>query len=333
MNQTSPSLSVVIPIYNAEKFIEKCVESIIKQTYIDWELLLINDGSTDKSLDICQRYAEQDLRIVCINKQNGGVSSARNVGIEVAKGKFITFVDADDWLEADHFTHIMCVSEDMDLVVNGHKEINTNSVVEKRITGKNFYTLDELKADYDRLYPLSLINFPWSKRFKCELIKNQRFDEKVKLGEDYLFNMQYLSKCSSIAFLLSCDYCYNKTNNSSATKKFREEDFCLCVKVYNEAKKFRYADNSFNGYDIIDETLCEAGIYTIMSLCAHKPNEYKNTLKAWLNFPEFEHVCRGKYNFAKTIQLMQFLCKYKMTRTIRLFLNIKPHIRRLLKKN
>ena len=96
-------ITIVVPIYNAEKYLERCIKSILDQTYENLEIILVNDGSTDKSLEICEKFKAEDNRIIIINKENGGVSSARNKGIDAATGKFIIFIDADDYIEKEMF--------------------------------------------------------------------------------------------------------------------------------------------------------------------------------------------------------------------------------------
>ena len=103
-----PEISVIVPIYNAEAYLAQCVESILAQEYRNFELVLINDGSTDSSGEICKRYAEQDRRISVITQENGGAAKARNTGIHVAVGNYIVFVDADDWVDADYLSILLC---------------------------------------------------------------------------------------------------------------------------------------------------------------------------------------------------------------------------------
>lgn len=102
----SPKISVIIPVYNTESTLHKCVDSILNQSYEDWELLLIDDGSKDHSAFICDEYAQQDKRIKVFHKENGGVSSARNIGIDNAEGKWITFIDSDDWVERNYLSNL-----------------------------------------------------------------------------------------------------------------------------------------------------------------------------------------------------------------------------------
>lgn len=110
-------VSIIVPIYNAESTIEKCICSIIKQSYSNLEILLVNDGSADCSTEICNKYASMDERIIVLNKENGGVSSARNIGLEYANGEYCTFLDADDWIDSDHIMSMVKVSQAVDCVI------------------------------------------------------------------------------------------------------------------------------------------------------------------------------------------------------------------------
>ena len=116
-------ISIIVPVYNTEKYLDRCIQSILSQTYTDFELLLINDGSTDSSGAICDKYAEQDSRVRVFHKENGGVSSARNVGLDNAKGEWVTFCDSDDWVENCWLDTFVENSENTDLVVQGFNNV------------------------------------------------------------------------------------------------------------------------------------------------------------------------------------------------------------------
>ena len=120
-----PKVSVIVPVYKAEKYLHRCVDSILSQTFTDWELLLIDDGSPDRSGEICDEYAKKDTRIRVFHKENGGVSSARNMGLDIAKGKWIVFVDSDDWCEPDYLVDFFFVNVELsaeDMVLQGRKD-------------------------------------------------------------------------------------------------------------------------------------------------------------------------------------------------------------------
>ena len=125
MNQNSKIISIIVPIYNSEKYLERCINSILNQTYTNFELILINDGSKDSSLKICRKYASKDNRIVVIDKENEGVSIARNMGIQRAKGELISFVDADDYIEKTFLEDMLNVMSkyNVDYVTCGYNRV------------------------------------------------------------------------------------------------------------------------------------------------------------------------------------------------------------------
>jgi len=127
MNEKN-KISIIVPIYNSEKYLKRCIESILKQTYTNIELILINDGSEDKSLEICEEYKKNDERIIIVNKENEGVSVARNIGIEKATGELISFVDADDYLEATFLQELLDIMEkyNVNYVACGYNTVYDN---------------------------------------------------------------------------------------------------------------------------------------------------------------------------------------------------------------
>lgn len=126
----NPKISVIVPVYNVEKYLRKCVDSILSQTFTDFELLLIDDGSKDHSGEICDEYALQDDRVKVFHKENGGVSSARNLGIDVAKGEWITFVDADDYIAENLLQSLCNIDSNVDIAFTGCTLIEGNNVSE-----------------------------------------------------------------------------------------------------------------------------------------------------------------------------------------------------------
>ena len=121
----NPQISIIVPVYNVEKYIRRCVESILAQTYSAFELILVDDGSSDRCGDICDEYAEKDHRIIVIHQENHGVSAARNVGLEIAKGKYITFCDSDDEIDINYLWSLLAPPDSFDLVVEGFQYINS----------------------------------------------------------------------------------------------------------------------------------------------------------------------------------------------------------------
>lgn len=199
-----PHISIIIPVYNAEATLNKCVDSILMQPFADFEVILVDDGSKDRSLQICEEYARRDSRVTVIHKENGGVSSARNAALEIAKGERILFLDADDYLDKSFFNGVKESTED--LLIRGISFFSKQ--------GKFFSTctlgyeqpqpsLAEFVIEY---VGTPLLRGPVAKFFLRCLIVDLRFPEDMKVGEDSYFVQCYLARCNSYKFLY--DACY-----------------------------------------------------------------------------------------------------------------------------
>lgn len=207
-----PTFSIIVPVYNTEQFLDKCVSSILAQTYNDFELILVDDGSTDNSPNMCDMYAEKDFRIKVIHKKNGGVSSARNCGIDAAKGTYIWFIDSDDYIEPFSLQRLFDVQK------NHNAEMyvfNNRSVCE--LSSEN---INDFFRKYYFTYALGFE--PWNKLYKRDIIKanNLQFDTQEKIGEDLLFNINYYkaifsSGVKDIYFVGEDYYHYVERDNSA----------------------------------------------------------------------------------------------------------------------
>ena len=214
----SGKISVVIPVYNAGEYLEKCLYSVIKQSYPDLEIILINDGSTDNSLEIMEKFKNQDERIILINKENGGVSSARNRGIETATGKYIIFIDADDYIEPTMFEvmsgYLFKNSVDISMCGYRNVDINGNILYESRGMTEKYFDANTFRTNLfnNDYYRGDII---CNKLFKLEIIKenNIRFREDIHVKENILFLLDF----SNYAFRYSYDEraLYNFLYNTS----------------------------------------------------------------------------------------------------------------------
>lgn len=210
----SPLISVIVPVYNAEHTLKDCVDSILSQSVKNFELILIDDGSKDHSLKICDEYAAQDNRIVVIHKQNGGVSSARNSGLEIAKGKWITFIDSDDSISDGYFENINDVCED--ILICGFKK-KKGDYLYNGFNPKNcFY--DSLAAFLKAYISNSIVRSPWGKFYQKKLIGDMRFLTDMKIGEDSQFVFRYLGKCATFCLLKDAEYIFNVDERSDDIK-------------------------------------------------------------------------------------------------------------------
>ena len=217
-----PRITVIIPIYNAESILRRCLDSILAQTFTDFECLLIDDGSKDRSGEICDEYARKDSRVKVFHKENGGVSSARNVGLDNARGEWVTFVDSDDWTGERLLSNLISHTNNnpnVELVIsfseyifnNGHREENYNA---RMVDKANFQILF---SEYD----MSWHTGPWAKLYCKQVIdsKNLRFSENMNIGEDAVFFYSYLLQIDGLYVSSDTDYKYNADTEGSLTKR------------------------------------------------------------------------------------------------------------------
>ena len=192
-------ISIVVPVYNSEEKIIRCIESVLKQSYTNIELILVNDGSKDLSGEICERYAKLDNRIKVIHKDNGGVSSARNLGIKISTGEYIQFIDSDDYIDPDICEKLInkMIKSNADLVVCGYKSINKDNIFYVEYEECIYESLVNLTNDFSDLYQKNFFNSIWDKLYKKEFII-ELFDETISLGEDLIFNLNYLKQIRKI---------------------------------------------------------------------------------------------------------------------------------------
>lgn len=221
-----PEISVIVPVYNVEKYINECIESILAQSFEDFELILVDDGSTDSSGAICDRYAERDPRVKVIHKENGGVSSARNVGIRTAKGTYITFVDSDDMVKKTMLMeyHTAMKKNDVDIIISGLIFFyeDTGKREDFCLLEGKFYVKDDFNEKYKELSDRYALSAIYSKLYKNEYIKknNVRFDERFSILEDGTFVVQYLSCCKSVYCVKDPLYIYRQHSQISLMKKY-----------------------------------------------------------------------------------------------------------------
>ena len=201
-------ISVIVPVYNTVKYLDKCIQSILSQTYTDFELLLIDDGSTDSSGAICDRYAVQDSRVRVFHKENGGVSSARNIGLDNARGEWVAFVDSDD-LFTNNALNIFKEHIDAELIITSHSVNVDGKFSECIISDKKKYILEKDKDDFIcRNLNTNIIKTIWAKFFKKDIISDLRFDKNISCGEDFLFMLSYLLRLKQIFLVDYSSYIY-----------------------------------------------------------------------------------------------------------------------------
>lgn len=290
-----PKVSAIVPIYNSENYLSICLESIINQTLLDLEIILINDGSTDSSLKIAEDYARKDSRIVVINKKNGGPSTARNIGIQQSTGEFLAFIDSDDLIDKDMLAtmYAKATAHNAEIVICNYKKISMDgkvlykdSILEKE---KLFYNEDILKL-IENCSQNKITWFSCRNLYKRELLidNNIFYNEYLKIGEDPIFNLYAFFHCEKLLIIKECFYNY-RYNPTSITSSF---DYHLLEKLnLNYLEKLKFKNKYFNSQTFTLDIKIYIITHTIY-LCF---SNYKNdNLEFWINQ-------MFKYDFIKDI--------------------------------
>ena len=248
MGDSKELISIIVPIYNTDCYLRQCLDSIINQSYKNFEVLLVNDGSVDDSAMICKEFAEKDSRIRYFEKENGGVSSARNLGLKNVKGNYITFVDSDDWIEENYLEVLYNAlkENEVDVAISTHKDFNMddNLYYLPFYSEEQLHTLDIGKVSRDEfleLFPeLSSLNHDFncavSKLFKADVVKNLLFDESINYGEDLDFFFNLYLNVSSIYYVNQPTYIYRQ-HQTSASNNCLESHAISEIRIYEKILK------------------------------------------------------------------------------------------------
>lgn len=260
-------VSVIVPIYNCKKYLSRCIDSIISQSYKDIEILLIDDGSTDGSSFICDEYAVQDTRIKVIHKKNEGVSIARNIGIKLAHGEWIAFVDSDDWLERDYLSALLLTSENQDVVISGFSNEKTYS---------NEGLIDYIRS-VDKTFKAHVCHH---KIIRAHLIRDNhlRFNARFALGEDYLFSLSVLLHSNSIRLTVHEGYHY-QTTNFSIGEKYNQSIVDIHDKIRAFSDIYNLLEQRFHcQFDLSHEIKYTIALYPISNILEGNESDY---IKLW----------------------------------------------------
>lgn len=249
---TNPKISVIIPVYNSERYLEKCLDSIINQTYRNLQIILIDDGSKDQSGEICDAYAVQDERITVIHQENGGVSNARNCGLNIADGDYYSFPDSDDYLETDAYEYLIqiAIKENCD-IVNFEYYITYPHMEQLHI--QNDIKFGMLSKNQSHIQIMSNEPFSWNKLYRKETIGDTLFRTDIFRGEDTLFAQTVTCNAQKIWFDKRALYHYVQSEQSACRGPFRPSQL-TGLKLFDEYKRMFKEDAP----DVWQECLCNA---------------------------------------------------------------------------
>lgn len=271
-------VSIIVPVFQVDRYLEKCIKSIIQQSYRNIEIILVDDGSTDNSPMICDEFAQHDDRIRVVHKKNGGVSSARNAGIDLMQGEYCCFIDGDDYLDESYISSMLHTMQEkgVDMVCCGCWRENLNGDILWERKADITQSFDQKGSILELFTPTSFVGWPWNKLFKTSIIEefNIRFDENIKYCEDEIFVLTYLLHSKNTCYVKEQLYHYME-NNMSAN-----------MKIYTEKK------------------------FDIRCLDRQKADEISANLVSSLNDKEIESVARARFFLSNSATLSKLLSAY-----------------------
>lgn len=314
-------ISVIVPVYNVEKYLKRCVDSILNQSYKDFELILVDDGSKDSSGKICDEYGQTDSRVKVIHKKNGGVSAARNTGLKFATGEYIMFVDSDDTILETFFEQAIfsIKKENVDMYISGITMLNYTEdkfVDSQDYTIKNSekMTVKELLETCNVNYPMIDICGPCCKLYKSSVIKEKSilFNEEMSLGEDTAFNLNYLESVNTVYFSKSIFYLYFRQNSESLFSKFHKEIYENHVYIYNEFRDLmKYKKCSKESLEHFENLYCELIIGCIHSFFKTDMTSKKDRMELLKKIRNNKYVYNSNYSGNSKNKLIITLIKKK----------------------
>ncbi len=284
-------VSVIIPVFNAEKYIATCLDSVVRQTYGDFEAIVVDDGSTDESGYICDQYAEQNERIQVVHKKNEGLICARKTGIMKSHGEYIAFVDADDWIDADFLeTGVQKMEhEKADIVITGciRENGNCSEIVQNRICSGVYDVLGLVSEVYPRMlhyeafYEFGILPYIWNKFYKRDLLKTCYIDIDTKIydGEDVAVVYPYLTMAKRAVITEDAKYHYRIHEDSMTAK--RKDDFYA-----NAARLYLHLISRFQESEYALSIMPQLDAYMRMMIWQGKPSGFIESTKFIFPFKE-----------------------------------------------
>lgn len=312
-------ISIIIPVYNAEKYINRCIKSIVNQSYQELEIIVVNDGSTDNSLSICETLAMQDNRIKVISQENGGVSKARNTGLRLVKGEYVMFLDSDDYMLPDMCKTMLDVlhSKQADCVICGIQEPEGGLWCPQR--NIDYSTLEDFKRDFVYHLNTELLSPCWNKIFKRQLIINL-FNEEISFGEDLIFDLEYLNNCTRLSFITTPLVYHEKQVAGSLVTKTGLQRLMDIEKIHKVIMQFAEENIS---QDLHKKYIRDLTVY-VRFLLLDKRNTFsdkKRILKKWIQRAYLNYMPIMNIKTCLSNRLLLLFLKYRCWSLANLLVN------------
>lgn len=323
-------VSVIVPIYNVEKYLNQCIDSIIAQTYSSLQIILVDDGSTDLSASIVDEYAKADKRVVAMHKENGGVSTARNAGLDVATGDYVYFADSDDYLQPNIIEVLVgkMQSNAVDMVMCGYLQHEQKGSFKHNNHSSEIINVEDVEQFREFMFSPNLnISALWNKLYKRELI-DFRFNKDICWGEDQIFNYAYLAKVRKFYYTNELLYNYN-AKYSYYSKKLQKTFIASSLALYEYCDKFI---NDVYGEGCIDDTMMQLVYWRFLKAVfagVYYEGKANNKKQANINFEaalKLDYIKNALENFKPkgTMQKLAVFClKHKSVWLIRTVLGVR----------
>lgn len=317
-------VSVIVPIYNVEKYLERCIKNILNQTFAEIEIILVDDGSTDSCSQMCDEFANRDSRIVVVHKKNEGLGYARNSGLQIARGEYVAFIDSDDYIDENFFEELYKNANDADLVMTGYRDVDNNGEIiqthnicnvkteltDKEIIDTLFYnTIGNINGNIE--YGFSV----WKAIYKRDIFYRNDIkfcSEREFISEDYIFQLDFIPKCQKAVLINTTYYNYCK-NEQSLSRKYNSERFTKIKELYQEIikkiKKLNLYQDTIKGIDYTFIGNVRACIKQEKNNC--KQDALEN-IKKMCNDPLVVQRINSGYNQTLKQRIFDILIKLKL---------------------
>lgn len=341
-------ISIIIPVYNAELYLTKCLESIINQTYQNIEILLIDDGSEDSTIRICEDFALKDERILIIQQKNQGASVARNTGIDKSNGRFIMFVDSDDFINVEICTLLMnkMREDDFDLAACGYRRnFYTKNKQQKKISTvvpdcDDINDLDMFGYQFGRLYGKAIFRCPWGKLFKKEIISRNKiyFPPDIKSGHDIFFNIDYLHISNKrVGIVNKALYDYEAQYGSSLSRKYfiNDNDYWVSTRFHHKVMDFCHVNGFNDSMAYVAKSFFKDIFINIekklLSSCTFR--EINTYIKNILKLDEIKDALVHKKFRDKEYQIYRFVIRLNTSVLVLLFATMRMKFKQIVRGN
>lgn len=242
-------ISIIVPVFNVEQYLEKCINCILGQSYSNLEVIFVDDGSIDRSGEILDTYAKKDSRIQVIHQKNKGPSAARNTGLSICKGDYIGFVDADDWISETMYETLLynAEKERADISIIGYAMVWKNGKVQKKSNEEDLFVWNRTEAMKEWMSQKRFKGFMWDKLFRASLFQNLRFPEAQHYMEDVAIGLNLFGSVEKVVYEGRICYYYLQHEKSITNQRFSENEF---IGIYEAEKMLKYSADHGNEYEI-----------------------------------------------------------------------------------